>query len=378
METLNVTYNSKAVRVSQQILDDISSRKFNPGTMLPTEMELAKNYKVSRITLRRSLGILTEQKKLTKLPYQGMLVPMEGSGERFLNILNRVGQRTTLAAVWAVQPDLRIVKMREGIRRYAQLHDLDFRIFLSPQGHEQTLDTLNNIERCNVDGVIVVPFENESYLAVLKKLLERNFPVVSVRTIGDLPMNSVETDSFSSGYQAAYYLIDKYQAPAHYFSSPLEENPTRERYAGYAKAMAEAGYAQSVIKKNSHFVDIHIDDPSFWALDKNWLPGFHGGENLFKQIEFPANIVCSNDNMAKGLYEAAAKHHLVVGKDLRIVGIDDLPLAKLLSPPLTTINSPKEEVGYEAAKILHGLIKDKSQPVMHIHLPVELIIRDSA
>jgi len=306
------------------------------------------------------------------------VVPAEPTVERPVGQSRSTARRTTLAAVWACQPDIRVVKMREGIRRYAQDNQIDFRIFLSPQGHEQTLETLDNIERCDIDGVILMPFETPEYIAAIQRLIKRQFPMTMVRMIGDLPITSVETDSFSSGYQATHFLIDKYQSPVHYVANALSENPSRERYAGYTRALADAGYSREIIESHTHFTETRSEDPSHWPLDRNWLPWYHAGLQLLAEIDMPANILCMNDYVAKGLYEAAAEHKLVVGRDLRIVGIDDLPLAKLLSPPMTTINSPKEEVGYEAARLLHGLIKDPSQPVMHVHLPVELIIRDSA
>lgn len=379
MDMVKVAYSSKAVRVSQQILEDISCRKFQPGTMLPTESELARSYNVSRVTLRRSLGMLVDQKRLTKLPYQGIVVAAEPTVERPVGESKSTTRRTTLAAVWSCQPDHRVVMMREGIRRYAQDNQIDFRIFLSPQGHEQTLEILGNIERFDIDGVILLPFETPEYIAAIKQLIDRRIPVTTVRSIPGLQITSIETDSFSSGYQATHFLIDKYQCPVHFVASHFQDNPLRDRYAGYMRAMADAGYGREVIERHSHFVtQLRMEDPSHWPLDRNWLPWYQAGVELFSTIETPANIVCSNNYVAKGLYEAAAERKLVVGRDIRIVGIDDLPLAKLLSPPLTTINSPKEEIGYEAARLLHGLIKDRTQPVMHVHLPVELIIRDSA
>jgi len=353
-------------QIRQRLRQSIESQSLKVGQRLPTISALVKELKVDARTIRSALNHLEKDGLISRAPHKGAIVTHSAT------------PKAAIAVVWSTQHDFRNIKMREGIRRYAQLNNLDFRIFLSPHGHEQTFAVLDNIEKCNVDGVIVMPFENEEYVAVLKRLIQRNFPVVCVRAIGELPINSVETDSFSSGYQATHYLIDKYHSPAYFLSLEPQDAPARERYAGYAKAMADAGYSQSVIETYAHFENINLDDPEYWSLDKNWLPGFYGAEKLFSRIELPAGIVCVNDNTAKGVYEAAAKHHLVVGKDLRVVGIDDLPLAKLLNPPLTTINSPKEEVGYEAAKLLHGLMRDKNQPLMHIHLPVELMVRESA
>jgi DNA-binding LacI/PurR family transcriptional regulator len=108
------------------------------------------------------------------------------------------------------------------------------------------------------------------------------------------------------------------------------------------------------------------------------LPGFLLAQRFIAQAEFPVSVVCSNDNTARGLYEAAAKAGLKIGTDIPVASFDDLPMAKLMTPALTTIHQPRNQIGYEAAKLLHRLILKKDKPPQHIHLPVELIVRESA
>jgi LacI family transcriptional regulator len=140
----------------------------------------------------------------------------------------------------------------------------------------------------------------------------------------------------------------------------------------------EAGYDAGMVEQHTVMEEVPLEDPAYWSEDKAWLPGFVTGEKLLKKIELPASILCVNDNTARGVYRAAEEQSLSVGKDVAVVGIDDIPLAQRLKPGLTTINSPKEEVGYEAARLLHGLIRNPGRPVAHVRLPVELIIRESA
>jgi len=53
-------------------------------------------------------------------------------------------------------------------------------------------------------------------------------------------------------------------------------------------------------------------------------------------------------------------------------------LARLLKPSLTTMRQPKERIGYEAGRLVHRLIRREVKPPVHIHLSVELIVRESA
>jgi len=353
-------------QIRRRLRESIESSSYKPGERLPAISALVKALDVDARTIRSALAHLEEEGLITYTPRRGAVVTRATT------------KKNAIAAVWAAQPDYRIIHMREGIRRYAKENNLEFRIFMSPQGHEQTLDILCNIEKCGVDGVIVIPFNTPEYLVTIEKLTAAKFPIVSVRTIEELAISSVETDSFGSGYQATSFLIDKYHQPAYLLTPPLDEANSRDRHAGFTKAMTDAGYSRDVIESHTCWIDVDISDPNYWPLDKNWLPAFHRAKKLLEDVKTPINVVCTNDYIAKGVYEAAAERQRTIGQDVRVVGIDDLPLAKLLDPPLTTVNSPKEEVGYEAARVLHGLIRDHSHPVLHVHLPVELIVRKSA
>jgi LacI family transcriptional regulator len=82
--------------------------------------------------------------------------------------------------------------------------------------------------------------------------------------------------------------------------------------------------------------------------------------------------------MARGVYQAAERRGLVIGRDIMVAGFDDIPMAKFLKPALTTLRQPRIKIGYEAAKLLHQIISKKISKPVHIHLPVELITRESA
>ncbi len=387
METIKAMYNSKAVRLRERLLADIRSAEYQPGTLLPAEDKLAEKYGVSRATMYRAVSGLIETGALLKRSQRGVWVPLNvEAGKAELSEGKDLGGREvraapaklTIAAVWATESDFRIVKMREGIGRYAREAGLNFQMYLSSQGHAQALEILSNLEQCEVDGVILLPYPHESYRSVLGRLSEKGFPMVCVRSIDGVPISSVETDSFGSGYQATHYLIEKYGRPVYCLTPPTEETNTRDRVAGFGQAMSDAGYDRAAVERHTVFLDLSIYDPSSWPMDKNWVPGYQAARKLLAGAEFPVSIVCINDYIGKGVYEAAAECGRIIGKDIYVVGIDDLPLARLLSPSLTTIRSPKEEVGYEAARVLHGLMQKKAQPIRHIHLPVELVVRESA
>lgn len=96
---------------------------------------------------------------------------------------------------------------------------------------------------------------------------------------------------------------------------------------------------------------------------------------LFKKAGLPPVILCANDRMAYGLTEGLKALDVAIGLDVGIVGFDNLQLATLLNPTLTTIHNPFYRVGQGAASRL--LAQINSEPTGDIIYPTHLVVRDS-
>jgi len=121
-----------------------------------------------------------------------------------------------------------------------------------------------------------------------------------------------------------------------------------------------------------------MTDVSYWPVDRKWLVGYEAARKLLARHTAPLSILSINNYIARGVYEAAGEMNLRIGEDICVASVDQLPMAKLLDPPLTTTRSPAFGVGYEAARLLFELIQSPKRPKVHIHLPIELIPRESA
>lgn len=87
-------------------------------------------------------------------------------------------------------------------------------------------------------------------------------------------------------------------------------------------------------------------------------------------------IFTGDDESATGVIAALRQAGLRVPEDIAIVGFDDVPLSRHLTPPLTTVRAPIETVGYEAARQLISLIRTGVAESL-VLLPTELVIRRS-
>ncbi|MGQ9700689.1 MAG: LacI family DNA-binding transcriptional regulator [Candidatus Bipolaricaulaceae bacterium] len=90
----------------------------------------------------------------------------------------------------------------------------------------------------------------------------------------------------------------------------------------------------------------------------------------------PEAIFVQSDTMAAGALRALRTMGIRVPQDMAIVGFDDLPLASLLDPPLTTVRQPLRLLGFMAVELLLDILEGRKDG-REIVLPVELVVRES-
>ncbi|MGH7762897.1 MAG: LacI family DNA-binding transcriptional regulator [Candidatus Dormibacteraceae bacterium] len=92
--------------------------------------------------------------------------------------------------------------------------------------------------------------------------------------------------------------------------------------------------------------------------------------------KLPRAIVCANDQTALGVIHALARRGIKVPQDVAITGFDDVPVARHLHPPLTTVRQPMEILGTTAFDMVYSRINGLSTKT-DVLLPVELVVRES-
>jgi len=90
----------------------------------------------------------------------------------------------------------------------------------------------------------------------------------------------------------------------------------------------------------------------------------------------PRAIVCANDQTALGAMHALARRGIRVPEDVAVTGFDDVPVARHMHPPLTTVRQPMQELGATAFDILYSKIST-GKAESDVVLPVQLIVRAS-
>ena len=125
---------------------------------------------------------------------------------------------------------------------------------------------------------------------------------------------------------------------------------------------------------------IHPDALETVAGDYRMDSGYEAAEMLLNgsKRKRPTALMCANDLMAIGAMEYCRANGICVPDDVSITGFDDIPIANLLTPRLTTASQPAYHMGRQAADLLIKLIEGRAgyeSPDPH---PVNLVVRESS
>ncbi len=111
--------------------------------------------------------------------------------------------------------------------------------------------------------------------------------------------------------------------------------------------------------------------------DFRYQDGITGGAALLDLPARPTAVFAGSDETAAGVIEAARARGLRVPDDLSVVGFDDTEVARLSSPPLTTVRQPLREMGGVALRTALRLAAGEKLDSHHVELATELIVRGS-
>ncbi len=210
----------------------------------------------------------------------------------------------------------------------------------------------------------------------LSGLIERGLHVVafdrySQRT-DDLKVDSVSIDNALAGRLATTHLLALGHRRIGFLSGPIRTISRMDRLEGYRSALTEAG-----IEIDPSLIWEGAFSSTFGDIEGAKL-GRRGAQEILGRENRPTALIAINDMYALGAYAGARDLGLRIPDTCSIVGFDDIMLAEIAEPPLTTIRQPLEAMLRVAVKQLIGhLKKSTSVPVIQHSFAPELIVRGS-
>ncbi len=219
------------------------------------------------------------------------------------------------------------------------------------------------IEGRLVDGLLLVRTRvKDRRLAFLAEI---GFPFVAFgRSDLEVDFPYVDEDGFRGFELAGQHLIDLGHRRLAFIAAPENLMFSKYRRAGM----------EAVLQRNSLSLP-----PEFCIIsDLTQRGGFEAMNQLLDLSPAPTAVVACNDLMALGALSAAQARSLVVGRDVAVVGFDNIPLAQHSHPPLTTVRQPIYDIGRQICDMLICLIQGEELTERHILLEPDLIVRESS
>ncbi len=212
-----------------------------------------------------------------------------------------------------------------------------------------------------VDGIIVMTMSSD--LEKLQPLLDTRIPVVMFEREYE-QIDAVLLDNVAGGYDATRHLLDLGHRRIGCIGGPDAQTRSHERVRGYEKALAEAG--------------IRTDLDLIQAGDWTYTGGQGAARALLQLPSPPTAIFACNDLMAIGTMSAVWERNLRVPEDVSVVGLDNIALSAFFHPPLTTVATPKLEVGQRLCQLLLDRISGELPPApQRVTVRGELLVRGS-
>jgi LacI family transcriptional regulator len=133
------------------------------------------------------------------------------------------------------------------------------------------------------------------------------------------------------------------------------------------------GFAGGLRQEGIPLPDSRIVHADYYTRDAGLAAGW---ELLASHPELTA-VFCGNDLIALGVLAAASERGRRVGRDLSVIGFDDIFISQLVNPPLTTVRQPIARLGGEAAQLALAALAGRGGGPRRLVLPVELVVRES-
>lgn len=214
-----------------------------------------------------------------------------------------------------------------------------------------------------VDGLIIVlAVDIKSYV---DRLHRQGVPFVLLDYDSNVPGTTFITAANRQGTRdAVEHLIGLGHRRIGLITGTPGTSSARERLAGYRDALRDAGIEH----------DTRLVEKGDFLAER----GYDAMRQLLALDDPPTAVFTSADTAAVGALRAIREAGLRVPNDISIVGFDDIPEASLVTPSLTTVRQPLQEMGATAVRLLQRLVDEPGATPRRIELATELIVRESS
>ncbi|MBW7457378.1 GntR family transcriptional regulator [Paenibacillus sepulcri] len=355
--------------IMERLKEKIKSGEYAPDQQLPTEVELAEQSGVSRITSKRALIELEREGLIYRIrgsgsyvkKQEGFIPPDQGAvhSNRIISMILPYMATSELDTIKGASDYL------DAKGYYLSIHDSNW-------SKDKEKELLLRVPKNGPSGIILYPISTISNVDLIHAIHWNDYPIVTIdQYFESLPITSVVSDNFEGGYMTAKRLIELGHDRIAFVSSISIEfrSSVRDRYQGYCKALKDH---KITIDPEIVVTDFYRDVTA--ANSKTFYK-----EMMAKLIQSGVTAVqTEHDHLAVDLLKNVLEMGVQVPEQLSIVGFDDHLIAQHVEVPLTTIAQNYNEIGRKAAELIVQLIERTDTGHHSVKVPVRWVERDSS
>jgi LacI family transcriptional regulator len=328
--------------------------------MSATIKDVAKLAKVSVATVSRALNgheSVSEDARRRVIEAARKLRYVPHSAARSL-----ITRRTQTIGV--LLPDLHgefFSELIRGIDQAARREGLHILVSCSHDDAKEAAAAIRTMSG-RVDGLLIMSPHIDARL--LKDTLPGSLPIVLMNTpVDDVGYDTIAIDNYRGAYAMTRHLVGRGYRSIAMIGGPEQNFDANERLRGYREALAEL---------------LPNTPARVFSGDFSEESGYRAGQRIIGLRDRPDAVFAANDMMAVGCQFALTEAGMQVPRDIGLAGFDDIPIARFMSPPLTTVRVQIAELGQQALERLVARFSPQDNVLTPGHtLRAELVIRSS-
>ena len=339
------------------MLKEISSGKLKPGDRVPSEKELCAAFGVSRITSKKALEMLAENRLIVRHRGRGSYV---NGGPAPAGTHKNNGLFRSIALLISAFNDSFGNRLLCSVATACEELGYHLIVKMTRESQEEEEKALRALDDKNVTGILMVPVHGEHYNAeILRQVLNKRPLVFVDRKMRGLPVSSVSTDCVAASETAVRGLLEQgHRNIAFYSGSVTHTSTVEDRRQGFVKAFAGSG----IPLDPENICDAL---PSLNSLD---MIAGHLSAHPKISAAFTAEF-----EIALLVKKALAKTGRQIPRDFSLVTFDRPDYAQEF-PEFSCIKQNEDAIGKRAVEILCRIIGgEPAQFIGDIHIPADIV-----
>jgi DNA-binding LacI/PurR family transcriptional regulator len=342
--------------IKRELKTQIESGDLPEGERVPSELELARIYGVSRNPTRQALRDLELEGYIVRSPGRGSFVAPRSKRQKLFQV---DGWRTMAIAC----PELECHYTRGVVQKFIRVaaeRGFHTMVYFMRLRNEEEVEFLADMRNSGIEGIALwLQHASERTLDLLRRFRRSNYPFVLIdRYVRGIEADFVVTNNDDAAFQLTTALVRRGHRDIAFITSELDNTSAEDRFSGYRRALKEARLPFNV--------------ELMGVFDAEGEPVQNVVSRILAHRKRPTAFFCGNDGVGGKLLDVLNELGYEVPSDVEIATIDDNQLADASGVPMITATQAAEDMGYQSADLLMTRIENPEQPLQQRFLKAVL------